>query len=664
MSAAISDTIDLADVARSLARGRLPLVSCTLMGGLLALLIILFAPRRFDGAASAVVRTPPDAASSLLSRVGDAAGGAAALLGGGAAGTTLETEIQILGSHAVGGAVVDSLLLQVEVRGLHPVAATSVVRATRLPGSFKHFDVHVGLENSQYRVSGDGFNARVPAGGDVATPHGVISLRAGIPSDLTLRIYDREDAIKRTATALSVGKAGGEVLRVGYRASDSVTAAAVPNAIMAIYLARRKTSDRGVNARRVEFLSAQLDSAAGQLSGAEDALRRFQEKSGVIDAPAMGKLGLERAAELRKDAGGLQVEQGALDQLLEKVTSGQSTPRELVAYPSFLRSTGINELLKQLSELETERTRLLERRLDSDPEVVALTRSIANVEGQLLPLGRSYSAALRRQRADVDGQLNAMMTALSGFPSAAESSARLLREVLRLGQVYAALQGQLVQARVSAISEGGDVRALDVAVPPKRVSFPEPILTSALGLGSGLVLGILVAIVGASHGRYVSGPHAIERAAGVPALQFDPHLPLLMSGPLGARTVLLIPLDDDTRTDAVAARIADTARARAQTATVLDLSGSLPVGGQGTQHAELLARLEHEYSVVVVRLRGLATDAAGAVLSPQRAVLLVAPPGRIVRAELTSSVETLRRLGVPCAGVVVAADERKALQLG
>jgi len=650
-----TDTIDLADIARSLRRGWRWILGGVLAGGLIALLVILFGPRRFDGAASAIIRSAPEPGAGLLSRLGDGAAGAgaASLLGGGAS-APIETDIQILSSHAVVGTVVDSLMLQVEVRS-PSVPATSILRAARLPGAFKHLDVSLRRTAAgRFHYDAGSSSGDVAAGGTVALPVGTLMLRDALPDAVTLRLYDREDAVLRTSKSLAVAKAGGEVLRVSYRARDSLTAANVPNAVLVDYLARRKTDDRGANAHRVEFLLVQIDSTAALQVNAEQRLRLFQEQSGLIDPQVIGKLELETVADLRKSLGALQVEQGALDQLLAQVASGHMTARQVVAFPSFLKSPGINDLLRQLAELETERTKLLEKRLETDDGVVALTRSIANIEGQLVPLARAYSGALRQQRADLTAQVGTVTAKLTTFPGAAQSAARATREVLRLTQLSLALQSQLVQARLAAITEGGDVRALDRAVPPREPAFPEPWLTSGLGLGVGLLLGLVAAIVSGSHGKYLDGPGAIERILGVPAVRYLPGSPLLMTGREAARTLLLIPVDSHTSTAQVAARLADTALARGGGASVLDFSEQGATAVAGSSANSVIARAEENSSLVVVRLPGLSSESTAAVLSHTRPVLLVAPFDRVKRSVLTAALDTLRRLDVPCAGVVLA----------
>jgi uncharacterized protein involved in exopolysaccharide biosynthesis len=667
VSTASPDTIDLADVARSVRRGWRVVLGSVAVCLMLALLVILFGPRRFEGKASAIVRSA-DPSSSLLSRIGgDALGGLAAGAGAlfGGSGGQLETEIQILQSNSVLGAVVDSLMLQVQPRDPSGEPATTFVRDVRLPGSFRRLDLDfTRTADGRFRVEGSGVNAVVAAGGAVSTPVGLVALRDSLPASFSLRLVDHADAVKQVSKHLDVKKAGGEVLAVRYRAPDSVTAAAVPNVALATYLARKKTSDRGVNAHRVEFLTAQLDTTALQLSSAEQALRQFQERSGLLDPEVMGKLELEQAADLRKSLGEVEVEQGALDQMLAQVAAGHMTQRQLAAFPAFLKSGGINDLLSRISELETQRTQKLETRLETDRDVVALTQSISDLESQLVPLGKAYAGALQRQRTEIEGQLAAMSAQLGQFPGDAQTSGRLVREVKRLGLTYAALQTQLVEARLSAIAEGGDIRALDVATVPKKVAFPDPVVTTAAGLGAGVVFGLLLALVAGSHGRYIEGPAAIERALGVPALRFDPRTPLLMSGRSAIRTILLIPVEQGVGTLRVAERLVDTALARGQSATILDLTAPAAAAPMGASVGALISRLEQEHSLVVVRLPGMAAESTAAALSDDRPVLLVAPPRRVSRRDLTGAMETLRRLDVPCAGVVLSESESRELTAG
>lgn len=655
MTAPGGETIDVVDIARSLRRRWYVIAAGMLAGLLLAVVVILLAPRTFTATATAVVRPQADAGASLLSRAAGDLAGLGAVGSAMGAGAGLETEIQILQSASVLGAVIDTLSLQAVPRSPAGLPSRAFVSAARLPGLFKPYRIDAERTPAgSYRVRGDKLDVTVAARGIVATPVGPVTLAEAPPPRFSLLLLDREDALKRVGKSFDVRKAGGDVLKVAYAAHDSLTAAMVPNVALAEYLRRKKTSDRGVNAHRAEFLTTQIDSISVQLAERENALRHFQERSGLVDAEVVGKLELEQLASLRKDLGAVEVEAVALDRLLSQIAAGTMSARQLVSFPTFLKSPAINSLLQQLSTLETERTRLLDRRTEKDPEVVALTRSIADVEGQLVPLARSYRTSLQQQHGEISAQLASMSANLQAFPGAAEEGARLLRDVKRLGATQTALQTQLVQAQLSTVGEGGDVRALDVATVPRTPSFPQPLLMAGVGAGAGLVLGILIALIGGSRSKYFEDPYAIERSLGVPAIRFDPNTPLLMSGRTTARTVLLIPLEPGVSTEGVAGRLEETALARGERSTILDLTRPSAPAPAGVSLGGVISDLERDHGLVIIRLPHLAAEATAAVLSESRPVLLVAPSRRVNRRELVTALETLRRLDVPCAGVVLS----------
>ena len=654
-----ADTLDLAELARAARRSWSFIVAVMVLGAAVAGGLLLFGPRRFEAASSIVVRSQQASGASFLAKLAGGAGGdgAASLLQAGSS-SPLETEVQILSSRELVGRVVDSLRLQVEVRAPDGIASNSLVQTADLRGSFKPRKYTLSIDpNGTIRVAGRDTTVTVPSGQPVVLPVGRISLREAArgPARYEIRLFDREDAVTRMRKRISVSKAGGEVLRVSCRTSDSLTAAAIPNLLVDYYLVLRHSTDRGTNQHRVEFLTAQLDSVTRQLAISEQSLRRFQESSRLIDPQTIGKLSLERAGELRATIGENDVERGALEQLLGQVSAGSMSVRDLAAYPAFLKSPAINALLTQIGELETERSKLLVTRLETDSEVVALSKSIHTLEGQLGPMAGAYESSLKRQHQDLSLQLDSLRTALGAFPAELASGNRLQRSVLQLSQVQAAMQAQLVEARVAAVTEGGNVQSLDIAEPPMRVAFPRPLPTMAAGLGGGLLVGLGIAMFVGMLGRWVQDPATVERATGVPALRFDPHLPLLL-GASTTRTILVAPLAESAHVDPIIARLVQTASLRSVTATVLDLSAGTVPDVSGT-----IERLESENGLVVVKLPTITSDTAAAAIAENRPVLLVAPERRFARAQLVDAVQMLKRLEVPCAGVVLNSNGRNGV---
>ena len=658
-----SDTVDVADIVRTLKRQWRAVLSFLALGVLGALAVILFAPKRYEGKASVLARTSSAAGGSVLGRM--ATGGIDELMsgvGGGLGGTSLETELQMLRSRALAGQVVDSLKLQLRVRDPAAVSAATLVQAYQLNRSFEpHTYVFERGANGTYRVTGDSVVRSATPGQPVSLDVGTVTLASnGLPAEFKVMVYDREDAISRLSRRLTATKAGGEVAKIVYRGDNRETAAAVPNALISFYLDRRKTVDRGTNQRRLEYVTEQVQQTANELAAAERDLRRFQEQTRVFDAEAFDVTQLEATAKLRDQLIQLQVDEGALTQLLAQADKGTLTSRDLAAYPVFMRGSAVSPLVTQLSELEVQKARLLERRTEKDPEVIALDNSMKGINATIVGMARSYASSVSKQRAEFQSRLGASENALAALPAANERVGRLQRDVLRLTQLYTALQAQLVEARLAAIGEGGEVRPVDVAVEPRKVAFPQPFLTMGIGTAGGLLAGIIAALFLGWFGRWLRDPVEIERLTGISAQRYHADAPLLMAGGVSPRTVLVIPLEDSARAGIVAERLARTASARSLPVSILDLSQNENGSGNGKGHgaaseiARQIDQLEQQQGMIVVQLPALSSDTTVAALRETRPVVLVAPPGPVDRARLTAAVDTLRRMEVPVAGIVIS----------
>jgi uncharacterized protein involved in exopolysaccharide biosynthesis len=84
------------------------------------------------------------------------------------------------------------------------------------------------------------------------------------------------------------------------------------------------------------------------------------------------------------------------------------------------------------------------------------------------------------------------------LPKAAAAVAKEQAEVTRLAAMNAGMGAQVLTARLAALAEGGDVRVIDAAVAPRRVTFPRPLPTVAICIAVGIVAGFFVALLGAA----------------------------------------------------------------------------------------------------------------------------------------------------------------------
>jgi tyrosine-protein kinase Etk/Wzc len=379
-------------------------------------------------------------------------------------------------------------------RGTPP---SRVVGRLELHGPFR--PVKLRLEpaaDGGVHVSGKGVDTTIARGGSLRLGAGTLSIADSAVLPATVQLFDREDAITRATKRLEVARTGGDVIGVGWPAEDSLSAPAAANFLIDQFLLRRRGVDRTLNQRRLEFVSRQNDSVDRALNDVLGKQRQFHERAETVDPAVSAKAYLESLIRLREQRETLVMEEGALSHLQEQLKSHAVQPRQLAAYPAFLRSPAINELLGRIGALEADRASLLERqRREDDPAVAAVRASIAKLESELEPLARTYVDAIGQQRVALDSEIALVNSRLAQLPGQVESAYQYAREVERLSRTSLALNAQRVELRLATIGEGGEARAVDVAQVQWKRSYPSKMLTLLMGLVAGLALGVALALM-------------------------------------------------------------------------------------------------------------------------------------------------------------------------
>ncbi len=469
--------IDLRDVAARVRRRLFVVALGLIAGGAAAAGIIAFVTPRFDGHALMLIRT---SASDPMSMVKDRMGALSELLPsnvglGSATADELATELSLLQSRAVLAVVVDSLRLAVIPRAPERVPPSTLVDSLTYTARFTPIKLAL-------------------AAGKNALPQGVVWMRHAAD----VKLVDREDAIDDLAERLSVRKPGGDAIEITYRARDSVTAAQVPNLLAAVYMVRRKTVDRGLNQRRLEFLAAKADSVRDDLRRSADVAAGVAQQAGAGSSPDIAARALaEEAGVLEARLSELRAGEGALDSLVNAVQNRHVDPRLLAGFPDLLRSPALNDLVAEIAKVETDRTMLLATRPATSPQAIALARARDSLIAQLQPIAAAYRQSMARQQSSMQRDLDVLHTQIDKLPRAAAAVAKEQAEMTRLAAMNAGMGAQVLSARLAALAEGGDVRVIDDAVSPRRVTFPRPLPTIALCLAAGLAAGVFFALLGA-----------------------------------------------------------------------------------------------------------------------------------------------------------------------
>jgi uncharacterized protein involved in exopolysaccharide biosynthesis len=338
-----------------------------------------------------------------------------------------------------------------------------------------------------------------------------------------------------------VESAGGDLAEVQVRWTDGETAAAVANLLIERYLDERRSRMADLTGARLLMLGQVRDSLGAQVDSAAEALRRFHRAAGTFDPERLGDL--ERIAEFRARVDALEVEAQALDEVLRRLNEVEEVrTADLLAFPSFLQSPAINQILQRLQALRDHREQLLERRTPLDPDVQLVERNIRMQEEELVGLARSYRDGLERSLDEIEERLTDYRAELSDRPHV-ETETRLLDEELEVtGATYVAVQTQVVRFRLEAVGEGAGLRQVDFAVPPDRPRFPRQRLNLALGLLAGLAVGTVWAVTNGAITSRVTDPAQVRARLGLPVLDFGREAPLPKE--MGEGTAVVVSVGD------------------------------------------------------------------------------------------------------------------------
>ena len=399
--------------------------------------------------------------------------------------TPAETEMEILRSRALIGAVVDQLGLEIvaapnRVRGLGGIArryrgsglASPVlglssyawggeqIRVQRLdvPDSLRNEPLQlVARDGGTYDVlDPDGKPLLTGEVGKPATggPDGkmglyVSELVARPGTHFTLMKRGRLRVIEELQEQLRISEKGRKtgVLSVALEGPDPVRSAAVLDAVASTYVRQNVERKSAEAAKTLEFLESQLPMLKSNLDAAEASLKGYQVQKGTLDLSREAQAMLQRSVDIERS----------------------------------------------LSEAELQRSDLRQRFQESHPALLSLTDKVEK---------------LRAER-------NAMNARMRELPGTELDSARLIRDVKVAGELYNLLLNKAQELRVVKSGTIGNVRILDRASVPDRPVRPIIPLVLVAATLIGLCVGVAAAFTRKSLYAGVDDPEMVEHITGM-----------------------------------------------------------------------------------------------------------------------------------------------------
>lgn len=406
--------------------------------------------------------------------------------------TLAETEIEIIRSRALLGAVVDDLKLDLIVephffplfgRGLARQRAADApsnsvlglssyawggerIQVDRLdvPKSWegerlsliaregRHYDV---LDPSG-RFLGQGEVGKALTAGRIGLFVSELMARQGTTFRLVKR--PRSSAIEdllRELVALERGKKTG-IIRISLEDTSPDRVAAILDAIARTYLRQNVERKSAEAEKTLNFITAQLPQLKANVDVSETALKEYRaSRGGGLDLSVEAKAALDRASDIEKS----------------------------------------------LTEIELQRSELRQRFTDSHPALQALNQK---------------AIRLQHERENLNVQMRRL-------PETELNAASLVRDAKVANELYVLLLNKAQELQVMKSGTIGNVRILDTAVVPREPLRPTFGVTMLLSVLLGLALGMGLAFARKALNQGIEDPEVIERETGLPVYAAVPH---------------------------------------------------------------------------------------------------------------------------------------------
>jgi polysaccharide biosynthesis transport protein len=443
------------------------------------------------------------------------------------------SEIQVLTSRSLASQIVDhpdAVPLRVHAIGF-PSALLDSVRpgAAAAPDSLR-----LRFTEREVVVTGRGGERRAAYGTPLEVDGVRFTLTAapGVGEGL-LVVVPRDAAVDTLLAHLEVSpRARTDLLDVGFTARDPVVAMRVANAAVQVFQAASIETGQRQARRRREFMEEQLRQNDSILTIAQRALSDFRGRNRAYSSQEMFAAGREGLAGLELQRVNLDIEYRTYQALLADLTRDDGTaaargPRVGTLSAGAAENPVIAQLYTQLLRHQAVYDSLTTgeyRSAEGSPDVRRAATLIGSSRERLVEAVRSYAGSLGARLEVLDGARTARAAAFQRIPAAEVEEARLAMRLEALRKVGDQLREEYQRTRIDEAAQAGGVQIIDAATPPRSPAGIGPLMTVALGLVLGLLLGGGAAVLRETLNTVIRRREDVEDALQLPWLAVIPRI--------------------------------------------------------------------------------------------------------------------------------------------
>lgn len=336
---------------------------------------------------------------------------------------------------------------------------------------------------------------------------------------------DESGAAQAAARSLNARVSGlTRVVEASYDSTDPRFAAAFLNTLVQEFMdsnmeARLKSSEY-----TSQWLSRQLEDMRIKLEHSEDALQSYARSTGLIFTSEKTKISEEKLQQLQGELSKTQTDRITAQSRWE--ITAASPPDAL---PDFLNDSALRSLQEKLTELRRQHAELITIYTEKHNKVKQVEAQIALLEAALQKeqaaivdrIRNDYKTALRREKLLSAAYRNQSRLVTDQDEKSIQYGI-LKREVDSNRETYEAMLQRVKEANIASAVRSSNVRIIDAAEPPEHPYKPNLPMNAAVGLLSGLCIGVAFVVTRGRADRTFRAPGEAQLWLNVPELQVIP----------------------------------------------------------------------------------------------------------------------------------------------
>ena len=377
-----------------------------------------------------------------------------------------------------------------------------------------------------------------------------------LPWSQARQLPDREKLIRQIQRNLTVRSSGNSrLLEVLYESPDPKLAADFTNTLVSEFIELTQEERWKAAQGTAEWLTNHLDQMKGQLEASEAQLQDYAKTNGLTYAGERESLSENRLKEIQEELSKAQAERIANEARYQeaKKKSPDSLP-EILEDPTMREyRQRLADLKRQYAELSATLTPAHYRVQRVQAQIDELQKQLQSERGSVLGrIANEYAASVRREKLLAAAHAD-QEKIVADQSSKAIHYDTLKRDVDSNRKLYETMLQRVKEASLTAAMRDSNVIVIDRAKAPLLPYRPSIPMNSAIGLFSGVFLGIGFLLVRERFDRRISAPGDSQTFLDLPELGVIPldeaaiawHSPTLLgiprtmpsARPLGANAV-------------------------------------------------------------------------------------------------------------------------------